>query len=158
MTAVEELTGIGHRWEDQVAAFLTARGFDVAYYGQRTADFHTQRVVRQFHPHLAHAPDLLVLNMYGEPIAIDAKWTSRTDTGLHGVNNAAREGLADFAEHYGALGLFAFRHDGERVGFMNVADWRAANPWPGPNNGNGSGTPYELVKCACVFLDEPRPG
>ena len=158
MTAVEEIIGLGHRWEDQVASALEAQGFQVTYYGQRVTDQRTQDIVRQFHPHLAHVPDLLAINTYGEPIAIDAKWTSRTDTGLHDVNNLAREGLADFATHYGALGLFAFNHDNDRLGFMNVASWQHNSPRPGPMTSNGTGKPYQLVKCACWFPDWPRPG
>ena len=159
MTPGEAIIGQGHRWEDQVANLLQARGFHVTYYGQRTVDAHTRDVVRRFHPHLAHTPDLLALNAYGEPIAIDAKWSPHNRSGdLHAVNNLAREGFADFANHYGALSLFAFNHDGDRLGFMNVADWHKHNPQPGPITNNGTGKPYQLVECNCWFPDWPRPG
>ena len=159
MTPGEEIIVKGHRWEDQVAAALEAQGIQVTYYGQRTFDARSRDIIRACHPHLAHVPDLLAIDANNQSFAIDAKWSIHNrQGGLHAANNLAREGLADFAAHYNVVGLFAFNHEGDRLGFMNVDAWHEHDPQPGPITTNGTGKPYHLIECGCSFPEWAKPG
>lgn len=126
-------------------------GMESAPYGQGVLAPETRSIVARYRTSLRWNPDLLV-DARNSLWAVDAKWTTRTDTGNHDVELAATEAQLDFQATHGTVGVYAFNHADGRIGLETLDNWATrTNAWHPTWSGNGSGTPYKVAPCECVF-------
>jgi hypothetical protein len=147
----------GLLWEQELKRWLGENGFVVGSFGQGQLDSSVHRCLRglPYRSDVRWLPDILAVSDQ-QAFFVDAKFSRKFfETGRHDVEQASTDALVRFQESIREPVLYGFHHLDNTPGFIPVGRWADLSR-PGRYNGNGSGTPFNLLECdkCCLSLGD----
>lgn len=147
-------------FEQQVLDYVRDHGWKAYSFGQALLEPDARTGLQRFKTLVRWLPDIIVTAWpYGDmngPIFVDAKESlPRSESGNHSVEQASTTAQVWFSTLAAGTALYAYPHRDGRIGFESVTKWERRSEHRDGSGSNGSGTPYALAPCDCIFLDTP---
>lgn len=138
-------------FEQVVVGDLENQGWLAGEFGQSLLPVGVRDQLRRHRTPVRWMPDIIAFRD-DQALFIDAKNSlPHAVTGNHSVESASTDTQIKWADFSGIQVLYAFPHRDGRVGYITCAAWSVLSK-PGPQHVNGgSGTPFHLCECLCVF-------
>lgn len=139
------------QFEHEVVESLESQGWTAGVFGQALLPEPVKNRLREHKTAVRWLPDIIAFRDK-HAIFVDAKNSPpHHKTGNHAVESASTETQLAWGNFSGMPVMYAFPHDNGRIGYMTAGSWSVMATQMPCRTYNGSGTPFHVCQCHCVF-------